>query len=148
MSRQTVIAITSLSQIDAAAKTFLELCRNRFFFAFYGELGAGKTTFIKAVCKELGCTDTISSPTYSIVNEYRIPSEEAGSTPVIYHMDFYRIKNLDEALNLGAEEYFYSKNSYCFVEWPERIEEILPKEAVKVWLSKTNEQSRNLIIEL
>ena len=103
-------------------------------------MGAGKTTFIKSICEELGVKDVMSSPTFSIVNEYRSAAGEK-----IYHFDFYRIKNISEAYDLGYEDYFYS-NAFCFIEWPEKIQELLPKEAVKVKLSVVGEQRKIEII--
>ena len=112
----------SIDNIHDAAKTFINNMGTGKVFAFYGKMGAGKTTFIKAVCEELGVTDVITSPTFAIVNEYR--SDTTGE--LIYHFDFYRIKKLD----------FYS-GALCFLEWPELIEELLPSDAVKVTISET-----------
>ena len=107
------------------AKKFVEEIGERRVFAFYGKMGAGKTTFIKAVCEELGVEDVITSPTFAIVNEYTTGENS------IYHFDFYRIKKLEEVYDMGSEEYFYS-GALCFIEWPELIEELLPEDAVKV----------------
>lgn len=131
------IKITSLNNIDNAAKAFVEAMDQNTVFAFYGKMGAGKTTFIKAVCEELGVTDVVNSPTFSIVNEYR--SETTGE--LIYHFDFYRIKKLDEVYDMGYEDYFYS-GAVCFIEWPELIEELLPGEAVKVEIAEQEDGSR------
>src|SRR5262245_11574388 len=130
-----VIHISSLSNLDKSAHEFLNLCRNRFFFAFYGELGAGKTTFIKTICKALGTNDNISSPTFSLVNEYLL-NNQSGKASVIYHMDFYRLKDFAEALDIGVEEYFRKENTYCFIEWPEIVESLLPENTIKVRISK------------
>ena len=100
-------------------------------------MGAGKTTFIKAVCEALGVTDVVNSPTFSIVNEYR--SDTTGE--LIYHFDFYRIKKLDEVYDMGYEDYFYS-GAVCFIEWPELIEEVLPGDAVKVTIEEQTDGSR------
>ena len=121
------IKINTLSEIEQAAKTFVEAMDQNTVFAFYGKMGAGKTTFIKAVCEALGVTDVVNSPTFSIVNEYR--SETTGE--LIYHFDFYRIKKLEEVYDMGYEDYFYS-GAVCFIEWPELIEPLLPDDAVKV----------------
>lgn len=131
------IKITSLNDIDNAAKAFVEAMDQNTVFAFYGKMGAGKTTFIKAVCEALGVAEVVNSPTFSIVNEYR--SETTGE--LIYHFDFYRIKKLDEVYDMGYEDYFYS-GAVCFIEWPELIEELLPGEAVKVEIAEQENGSR------
>ena len=125
------IKITSLDNIHDAAKQFIAAMGDNTVFAFYGKMGAGKTTFIKAVCEELGVTDVINSPTFAIINEYR--SETAGE--LIYHFDFYRINKVEEAFDFGYEDYFYS-GALCFIEWPELIEELLPMDAVKVTIEE------------
>ena len=108
-------------------------------FAFYGKIGAGKTTFIKAVCEQLGVDDTVTSPTFAIVNEY-----EAAQGRPIYHFDFYRIKKVSEAYDMGCEEYFYS-GFPCFIEWPELIEEVLPEETVSVTIEALPDGLRRLV---
>ena len=100
-------------------------------------MGAGKTTFIKAICEELGCQDVITSPTFAIVNEY------SSDTTPIYHFDFYRIKKLEEVYDMGYEEYFYS-GALCFIEWPELIEELLPDDAVRVNINEQEDGSRTI----
>ena len=127
----------SIDNIHDAAKTFINNMGTGKVFAFYGNMGAGKTTFIKAVCEELGMTDVITSPTFAIVNEYR--SDATGE--LIYHFDFYRIKKLEEVYDMGYEDYFYS-GALCFLEWPELIEELLPSDAVKVTISETDNGDR------
>ncbi len=136
------INIQSLEQIHEAAKEFVAAMGDNTVFAFYGKMGAGKTTFIKAVCEELGVSDVITSPTFAIVNEYR--SDLAGE--LIYHFDFYRIKKLDEVYDMGYEDYFYS-GCICFIEWPELIEELLPGNAVKVTIEENEEGTRKLTLE-
>ncbi len=131
------IRITSLNTIHEAAQQFVEAMGNNTVFAFYGKMGAGKTTFIKAVCECLGVTDAINSPTFAIVNEYR--SEKAGE--LIYHFDFYRIKRLEEVYDMGYEDYFYS-GSLCFIEWPELIESLLPTDAVRVSIEEIDKGER------
>ena len=126
------ITIDSIDNIREAARQFVGNMGDASVFAFYGSMGAGKTTFIKAVCEELGVEDVITSPTFAIVNEYR--SEETGE--LIYHFDFYRIKKLEEVYDMGYEDYFYS-GALCFIEWPELIEELLPADAVRVWIEET-----------
>lgn len=123
------IIINKLSDLPSAAKKLLQACPDKKIFAFHGEMGAGKTTFIKVICESLGVSDMISSPTYSIVNEYLSDKGEK-----IFHFDFYRIKSINEAYDMGYEDYFYS-NAYCFIEWPEKILELLPAGYVKVDIS-------------
>lgn len=130
------IEIKSLNEIKSAAKQLLHEYKQHRIFAFYGKMGSGKTTFIKALCEEMGSQDNITSPTFSIINEYTTSSEV-----MIYHFDFYRIKNLQEAFDLGYEDYFFSGN-YCFIEWPERVEQLLPDEIVKVEISVEANETR------
>ncbi|MFY9116849.1 MAG: tRNA (adenosine(37)-N6)-threonylcarbamoyltransferase complex ATPase subunit type 1 TsaE [Bacteroidales bacterium] len=115
--------IFSLENIQQAAEAVLECTGKEGVLAFYGPMGVGKTTFIKALCRVLGVPDTVNSPSFALVNEYRT----AAGTPV-YHFDFYRIKNIAEAVDMGAEEYFYTPDALCLIEWPERIEPMLPPE--------------------
>lgn len=136
------IKIESLEEISAAARQFIDVIGDRSVFAMYGKMGAGKTTFIKAVCEELGVTDVINSPTFAIVNEYR--SDETGE--LIYHFDFYRIKKLEEVYDMGYEDYFYS-GALCFIEWPELVEELLPEDAVKVTIEELEDGTRELRID-
>lgn len=120
------IQINSLDELQEAAKQFLERFPNERIFALYGKMGSGKTTFIKALCRCLGSTDPITSPTFALVNEYSASSGER-----IFHFDFYRIKTIEEALDIGFDDYIYSGN-YCFMEWPENIEPLLPDRLVEV----------------
>lgn len=133
------IKINSLADINEAAKTFVENMGDGKVFAFYGKMGAGKTTFVKAVCECLGVDDVITSPTFAIVNEYT----SATTGDAIYHFDFYRIKKLEEVYDMGYEDYFYS-GSLCFLEWPELIEDLLPEDATKVTIEETEDGSRVL----
>lgn len=135
------IKIHSLEQINEAAKEFIAAMGDNTVFAFYGKMGAGKTTFIKAVCENLGVTDVINSPTFAIVNEYRSETEE-----LIYHFDFYRIKRLDEVYDMGYEDYFYC-GALCFIEWPELIEELLPLDAVKVYIEEQENGERTICFD-
>ena len=125
MNKETIY-IENLNAINIAAQNFIKNVKDKKVFAFYGEMGAGKTTFIKAVCENLGVEDMINSPTFSIINEYSTTNEDT-----IYHMDCYRIEKESEAMNIGVTEYLYSGN-YCFIEWPEKIERLLPDDIVKV----------------
>lgn len=142
------IIIENINRIDEAAKQFIENIGNNRIFAFYGKMGAGKTTFIKAVCEELGVEDVITSPTFAIVNEYEMgagtdyPQQLNCST--IYHFDFYRIKRLEEFFDMGGEDYFDSGN-LCFLEWPELIEEVLPLDAVKVSIEEMSDGRRRIV---
>jgi tRNA threonylcarbamoyladenosine biosynthesis protein TsaE len=135
------IKINHISELSQAAKTLLTSLVDEKVFAFYAPMGAGKTTFIKAVCKELGITDTISSPTFSLVNEYVTMGGKKA-----YHFDFYRIKSTNEAYDMGYEDYLYS-NAYCFIEWPEKIEELLPEHYVKITIEVLNADSRLIKFE-
>ncbi len=141
------IKITSLDKINEAARLFIENIGERRVFAFYGKMGAGKTTFTKAVCEGLGVGDVITSPTFAIVNEYttRTPLLQPSEQPV-YHFDFYRIKRLEEFFDMGGEDYFYSGN-LCFIEWPELIEEVLPEDAVRVTIEEQPDGSRLVRME-
>ena len=130
------IIIDSLEHINDAAREFVDAMGGNKVFAFYGKMGAGKTTFIKAVCEVLGVTDVINSPTFAIVNEYL-----DGNGKPIYHFDFYRIKKEEEVYDMGYEDYFYSGN-LCFMEWPELIEDLLPEDAVKVTIEEREDGSR------
>jgi tRNA threonylcarbamoyladenosine biosynthesis protein TsaE len=131
------IIIHDIEHIRDAAREFVQAIGQHTVFAFYGKMGAGKTTFIKAVCEELGVTEVITSPTFAIVNEYQVSNDAT----VIYHFDFYRIKKLEEVYDMGYEDYFYS-GSLCFIEWPELIEELLPEGTVRVTIEEQEEERR------
>lgn len=131
------ITINGLDSINEAAKEFVNNMGDAKVFAFYGKMGAGKTTFVKAVCECLGVEDVITSPTFAIVNEYT----SATTGEAIYHFDFYRIKKLEEVYDMGYEDYFYG-GSLCFLEWPELIEDLLPEDATKVTIEETEDGSR------
>ncbi len=133
------IEIKSLAQIQEAAHRFIEEMKNNTVFAFYGKMGVGKTTFIKSVCSELGVLDVITSPTFAIVNEYRLRTGDER----IYHFDFYRIKKVEEVYDMGYEDYFYSGDR-CFIEWPELVEELLPEETVRITLEEGKNGLRRL----
>ncbi|MDR1678581.1 MAG: tRNA (adenosine(37)-N6)-threonylcarbamoyltransferase complex ATPase subunit type 1 TsaE [Prevotellaceae bacterium] len=131
--------ISSLEEINTVAREFIQLMSDRRVFAFYGAMGAGKTSFIKAICEEMGVTDPVSSPTFSIVNEYASSKGEQ-----IYHFDFYRINSPEEAFDFGYEDYFYS-GAYCFIEWAERIENLLPHDCLSVYIEIEADNSRKVI---
>lgn len=129
------ISITSTAELNYVAQELLAFAQQQKFFIFEGEMAAGKTTFIKVFCEVIGVEDVVSSPTFSIVNEYR-----SKDCPV-YHFDFYRLKNLQEVYDIGYEEYFYSDN-YCLVEWPQKIQELLPENYIKVQITITGNEQR------
>ena len=120
------VKVEKLKDLDKAAKKLIETYSDQKVFAFYGKMGSGKTTFIQAICKYLGSKDIITSPTFAIINKYTTVNAQP-----VYHMDFYRIKNLEEVFDLGYEDYIYSGN-YCLIEWPEKIESLLPGRFVSV----------------
>lgn len=130
------LILSSLESIQKTAILFLENTTNFKIIAFYGDMGVGKTTFIKALCNEMDVIDTVSSPTFSLVNEYR--TKKANS---VYHFDFYRINSIEEVYDLGYEEYFYSGN-LCFIEWPELIEELLPDNCLRVKIIEDKDGAR------
>ncbi len=133
------IKVKDLSELPKAAALILENAKGNLIFLFYATMGKGKTTLIKELCKQLGVKDNVSSPTFSIVNEYEANGKQ------VYHFDFYRLKDEQEAFDLGYEEYFYSGN-YCFVEWPEKIENLLPEKAVSVHISENNKNERMITL--
>ena len=136
------IKIQSLEHIHEAAREFIAAMGDNTVFALYGKMGAGKTTFIKALCQELGVEDVVTSPAFAVINEYR--SDIAGE--LIYHFDFYRIKKLEEVYDMGYEDYFYS-GALCFIEWPELVEELLPGNTIKVTIEELEDGSRKLTME-
>jgi tRNA threonylcarbamoyladenosine biosynthesis protein TsaE len=141
-----IIEIKDIEHIGEAARLFVDQIGNRRVFAFYGSMGAGKTTFIKAVCEALGVKDVITSPTFAIVNEYSLPRQSEGDGGRLFHFDFYRIKKLEEVYDMGYEDYFYS-GSLCFIEWPELIEELLPEDAVKVSITEQEDGKRTVTLD-
>lgn len=145
------ITIKSLSEIHSAAKIFIENIGDNRLFAFYGSMGVGKTTFIKAVCEELGVTDDVASPTFAIVNEYKAGNLDcklsALSHRPIYHFDFYRIKRPEEIFDIGFEEYADS-GDLCFMEWPELVEQFLPRDTVNVTIKEVDDGMRSLSLSL
>jgi tRNA threonylcarbamoyladenosine biosynthesis protein TsaE len=134
------LKINSLEEIGAVAEEFVRLAMQEdTVFAFNGQMGAGKTTFIKALCEALGVSETVTSPTFAIVNEYR--SDETGE--LIYHFDFYRIKKLEEAYDMGCEDYFYS-GAVCLIEWPELVEDLLPGNTAWVDIKVNDDETRTI----
>lgn len=133
------IEVNQLSELNHAAKLLLQSFQNDRVFLFYGNMAAGKTTFIKELCQVLQVEDNTSSPTFSIVNEYN------SSNGTIYHFDFYRLKEEQEAFDFGYEEYFYSGN-YCFIEWPEKIPNLLPEDAKRVKIEVLPNEKRKITI--
>jgi len=132
------IVIENIKDIRSAAQEFIKVMGDNKVFAFHGSMGAGKTTFIKAVCEELGVIEAVSSPTFAIINEYK-----DGEGRPIFHFDFYRINKLEEVYDFGYEDYFYSGN-LCFIEWPELVESILPENTVKISIQEQDDGSRNI----
>jgi tRNA threonylcarbamoyladenosine biosynthesis protein TsaE len=130
----------STSDLPGIASSLINYAGSQKIFLFYGDMGAGKTTFIKSLCEYLGTRELVTSPTFSIVNEY------GGEGNRIYHFDFYRLKNQSEALDLGYEEYFYS-GDYCFIEWPEKIADLLPPHYIRVDIQVLDNNERLLTFE-
>ena len=135
---ETIIC-NSLDQLDEIASRLLEKYPEKRVFAFYGSMGAGKTTFIKAICRQLFVRDIVNSPTFAIVNEYL--RENGGS---IFHFDLYRLKSWQEMLDIGYEDYFYSGN-YCFIEWPEKVENLIPDNTVRIKIELSEERDQRVI---
>jgi tRNA threonylcarbamoyladenosine biosynthesis protein TsaE len=135
-----ILTAHTLSELPTAATQLVAFAGTEKIFVFHGDMGAGKTTFIKSLCEALGVKEAVTSPTFSIVNEYR------GEDVKIYHFDFYRLKTQTEALDMGAEEYFYSGN-YCFIEWPEQIPDMLPLHYIDVSLKVLNDDVREITVE-
>ena len=128
------IVVNCVSELELAATSLLELINDNNIICFHGEMGVGKTTFIKEICKKLGVEDVVSSPTFSIINEYLTENNES-----VYHFDFYRIEKEEEAFDIGYEEYFYQGN-LCLIEWPEKISLIIPENIIKVQITRSDEQ--------
>jgi tRNA threonylcarbamoyladenosine biosynthesis protein TsaE len=135
-----IITASTLSDLPTAVSQLITFAGNEKVFLFNGDMGAGKTTFIKSLCSALGVKEAVTSPTFAIVNEYRTPAAN------IYHFDFYRLKTQTEALDMGAEEYFYSGN-YCFIEWPEKIPDMLPLHYISVNIKALDDNSREISVE-
>ncbi|MFT3737529.1 MAG: tRNA (adenosine(37)-N6)-threonylcarbamoyltransferase complex ATPase subunit type 1 TsaE [Breznakibacter sp.] len=136
-----MFTITGLDGIESIAKDFLVSYPDQHILAFWGPMGVGKTTFIKALCKTMGVEDTVNSPSFAIINEYT-----TSDNATIYHFDFYRIKRQEEAFDLGYEDYFYS-GAYCFMEWPEKIEDLLPEKRLDLFFELLEDGSRAVRVE-
>lgn len=134
--------IDNLDEMETVAAKFLDFVGDRKIFALYGAMGVGKTTFVKAVAQCAGIVDDVSSPTFAIVNEYQTAGGE-----IMYHFDFYRVKNIAEAMDFGYEEYFFGGNR-CFIEWPEKVEELIPEEAVRCYFAELSDGKRELEVNL
>ena len=133
------LIIQNLENIQTIADDFIKLIGNKKIIAFYGGMGAGKTTFIKSLCKSLGSNDVVVSPTFAIVNEYLTSNSDS-----IFHFDMYRIDKIEDALNIGTLEYFET-GSFCFIEWPEKIESILPESCLKVLIQELENGDREIV---
>ena len=139
MGKET-FTIQHIDEISQTATDFLNEYPNDRILAFRGDMGVGKTTFIKALCEVLGVTDVVNSPSFAIVNEY-----ETTTKNKIYHFDFYRLKTIDEAYDMGCEDYLYSDN-YCFMEWPDKIESLLPDNRLDLWFTELNDGTRQITV--
>ena len=128
------IIVNCISELKSVALQLIQYKKNKNIICFYGEMGVGKTTFIKEICKNLLVDDNVSSPTFSIVNQYKTKENK-----IIYHFDFYRLETEEEAYDMGYEEYFF-QNDLCLIEWPEKIERLIPEDIIKVILTKKGEQ--------
>lgn len=137
------IMVQSIKSLDQAVEKLLDFAGSRKVMVFSGEIGAGKTTFIQAICRFLKVNEQVTSPTFSLINEYSY-RDKTGRETFIYHMDLYRLKTLDEALNIGLEDYLY-KDEYCFIEWPEIIEDLLPGDIVRINITIEADSSRKLV---
>jgi tRNA threonylcarbamoyladenosine biosynthesis protein TsaE len=135
-----LLTVQSISELPSVASAILNYSSGHKIFLFYGDMGSGKTTLIKSICDYLGTTEAVTSPTFSIVNEY------VGKDGNIYHFDFYRLKNQTEALDMGYEEYLYS-GAYCLIEWPEKIPGLLPDHYIRVQIKVPDNNSRQIIVE-
>ncbi len=135
-----ILIASTTAQLTTIASQIITFAGNEKIFLFHGDMGAGKTTLIKSLCECLGITDAVTSPTFALVNEY------IGARGKIYHFDFYRTKNQTEALDMGCEEYFYSGN-HCFIEWPEKVPDMLPGHYISISIKVLNDDSREIIVE-
>ena len=137
------IIVQQLNELNQAASQLLSFAADRRKMAFYGDIGAGKTTFIQAICKVLGVRENVVSPTFALVNEYSYWNE-SGQEQIMYHLDLYRLKNIQEALDIGIEDMLYDEN-YCFIEWPELIENLLSTDVVRIKMEALNHSTRKIV---
>jgi len=137
------LIIHELNELGEAAQQLLDFAGKRRKMAFYGDIGAGKTTFIQAICKQLGVREAVVSPTFALVNEYSY-KDESGQDQIVYHLDLYRLKYIKEALDIGIEDLLYDDN-YCLIEWPELIEALLPEEVVRIKIEALNNSTRKIV---
>ena len=135
------LRIPNLASIDIVAEEFIAMLGTKRVVAMSGEMGAGKTTFIQALCRALGVSQTVNSPTFALINEYFTAGKES-----IFHFDLYRIETSEELLDIGYEDYFYS-GAWCFIEWPEKAPELIPEEAIKVKINALDDESRQIRFE-
>lgn len=140
LSTNVLLTVKTTSELPAAAETIMGHAANNRIFLFYGDMGAGKTTLIKSLCSFIGTTDVVTSPTFALVNEYRTEKDK------IYHFDFYRLKDQTEALDMGYEEYFYA-DAWCFIEWPEKIPDLIPLHYTAISIKVANDGSRHINVE-
>lgn len=138
--------VNDTNELATVAQEILAYCKNQLFFVFYGEMGSGKTTLIRTLCTQLGTTDTVASPTYALVNEYQLPAD--GSPSRIYHMDLYRLKSLEEAYDIGIEDYLTDDNAVFLIEWPDIIEPLLPTHFNKVSIERAPDDTRIINIQV
>lgn len=141
--KQMEIIVQQLQELREVAQQLLTFAAERRKFAFYGEIGAGKTTFIQAICQQLGVREAVVSPTFALVNEYSY-ADAAGNERIAYHLDLYRLKNMQEALDIGIEDLLYDEH-YCFIEWPELVEALLPEDVVRVRIETLKDAQRKMV---
>ena len=139
------ITIKDIGELEAVAKELLLFAKGKKKILFYGEIAAGKTTLIKQLCQELGVKENVTSPSFSLINEYSYIDKKTSEEKLIHHIDLYRLKSLQEAIDIGIEDYLYDDH-FCFIEWPELIEDLLPEELIKISLEIYDDSSRKIII--
>lgn len=138
------LLVNSPSELDAAVEALLAFAAGRRIFTFTGEIGAGKTTFIQAICRRFGVEDAVTSPTFALVNEYRYAPSAPEETGIMYHLDLYRMEDMEEALDIGIEDILGS-GAYCLIEWPELIEPLLPEDTVRIKMEIVKNSVRKIL---